>query len=94
MKMVVIARNRSVWVDDGMTIKQAKDEVSDRGMKLSLKLTFMYYGLRYQEDRSFESRYRQEFNLSDKKTLYDIRLHELVQYRDLLVGHRVNRISR
>lgn len=88
-KVSVITRNRTVLLDDSLTIRQAQYEVKKRGLKLSLRLTFQYYGLKYVEDRSFISRYRQEFNLSDKKSMYDIKLHELVLYRDLLIGHEV-----
>lgn len=76
-------------MDESLTIRQAQHEVKKRGLKLSIRLTFQYYGLKYVEDRSFISRYKQEFNLSDKKSIYDIRLHELVQYRDLLIGHEL-----
>ena len=88
-KVSVITRNRTVLLDENLSIRQAQIEVKKRGLRLSLRLTFQYYGLKYVEDRSFISRYRQEFNLSDKKTMYDIKLHELVQYRDTLIGHEV-----
>ena len=89
MLCTVMTRNRTVLLDNRLTIQQAIDRVAERGVKLSLRLTFQYYGLKYVEDRSFVSRYKQEFDLSDKKTLYDIKLHELEIYRDTLVYHRV-----
>lgn len=90
MLCAVITRNRTVLLDNRLTIKEAIEEVEGRGLKLSLRLTFQYYGLKYIEDRSFISRYKQEFNLSETKTMYDIKLHELEIYRDTLVYHRVN----
>ena len=90
MLCAVITRNRTVLLDNRLTMKEAIGEVEGRGLKLSLRLTFQYYGLKYIEDRSFISRYKQEFNLSETKTMYDIKLHELEIYRDTLVYHRVN----
>lgn len=90
MLCAVITRNRTVLLDNQLTLRQAMEEIESRGLKLSIRLTFQYYGLRYVEERSFISKYRQEFNLSNKKTMYDIKLHELELYRDTLIYHRVN----
>ena len=86
MLCTVMARNRTVLLDEKMTLQQAREEVESRGLKLSLRRTFQFYGLHYVEDRSFISRYRDEFNLSETKTMYDIRLWELIKYRDNLIG--------
>ena len=86
MLTTVIANNRTVLLNEVLTIRQAKDEVASKGMRMSLRRTLQFYGLHYVEDRSFISRYRDIFNLSDSKTMYDISLHELRLYKDRLVG--------
>lgn len=85
-KCSVVTRDRTVLLDENITIREVIDEVSIMGFKLSLGRTFQFYGLKYVEDRSFTSRYKQEFNLSDRKTLYDIKLKELRIYKDTLLG--------
>ena len=89
-KCSVIARDRTVQVDESYTIQQAIEFVNSKGLEMSIRKTFLFYGLRYIEDRSFISRYRTDFNLSDSKTLYDIKLKELRLYKDTLIGHPVN----
>lgn len=89
MKCAVVARDRTMMVDESYTIREAIDYISSKGIETSLRRTFQLYGLRYVDDRAFSSKYRQEFNLSSSKTLYDIKLKELKQYRDLLTGHMV-----
>jgi hypothetical protein len=89
MQMAVIARDRTVWMEDCYTIREAMQYLKEKGHTLSLRRTFQFYGLHYNEERSFTSRYRQEFNLSKTKTMYDIRLNELRIYKDTLVGFRV-----
>lgn len=86
MLSTVMTRCRTAMVEDKLTIRQATEELANRGMKLSVSRTFQFYGLHYFDDRSFTSKYRDEFNLSEKKTLYDIKIHELVVFKSLLVG--------
>jgi hypothetical protein len=78
-----------MMVDEACTVKDAINYISSKGFKVSLGRTFQLYGLKYIDDRAFTSKYKQEFNLSESKTLYDIQLKELRQYRDLLTGHKV-----
>lgn len=87
MVSTVMTRCRTALVEDKLTVRQAQEELESRGMKLSLNRTFQYYGLQYFDDKAFTSKYRDDFNLSDKKTLYDIKIHELVVFKSLLVGH-------
>lgn len=89
-KCSVVTRDRTVLLDENMTIRDVIDKVSSMGYKLSLGRTFQLYGLKYIEDRSFTSRYRQEFNLSSSKTLYDIKLKEIRIYKDTLLGFPIN----
>ena len=89
MKCSVVARDRTVYVDDSFTIRETIDYLASKGLEISLRRTLQSYGLRYTEERSFFSRYKSEFNLSDKKTMYDIKLKELKQHRDILVGYPI-----
>lgn len=86
MKRSVVARDRTVLVEDTMTIREVIDKLRDSNQILSLRKTLQYYGLTYVSDRSFTSKYRSEFSLSKDKTLYDIRVKELVLYKDNLIG--------
>lgn len=89
MKCPVVARDRTMQVDESYTIQDAMDYISSKGFEMSLRRTLQLYGLRYVDDRAFSSKYRQEFNLSKTRTLYDIQMKELRQYKDLLTGHMV-----
>ena len=86
MKCAVVTRDRTMLIDDNYTIQQVIDEISSKGYDISLRRTFQLYGLKYVEERSFISRYRQEFGLSKTKSMYDIKLKELRIYRDALIG--------
>lgn len=90
MLCTVITSSRTVLLDDDMTIAQVIDRLKGMGLKFSIRRTLQYYGLRYVEDRSFISRYRSVFGLNKEKSMYDIKLKELMQYRGLLVGYKVN----
>ena len=90
-KCSVVTRDRTVILNDDLTIGQAKERLAASNQKLSLKRTLQLYGLTYVEDRSFTSKYRDVFGLSSSKTLYDIKLKEIRKYRDLLVGMTVRR---
>ena len=91
MKCSVVAKDRTMRIDESYTIRDAREYIASKGMEMSIRRTFQLYGLRYTEERSFYSRYKAEFNLSDKKTMYDIKLKELKQYRDILVGYPIQR---
>ena len=53
--------------------------------KMNLKGTLRYYGLSYVEDRSFFSKYKDDFNLKDMRSLYNLTLGELCDYKDRLI---------
>lgn len=89
-KCSVVTRDRTMLLDEDMSIKEVKEYVESAGYTLSLRRTFQLYGLKYVEDRSFISRYRQEFNLSESKSLYDIKLKELMIYKDTLIGFPIS----
>lgn len=88
-----MARDRTILLDSSLTLKQAREIIESRGYKMSLRKTLNFYGLHYVEDRSFISRYREEFNLyrSSGRKIGDITLKELQLYRDLLIGHMVDK---
>lgn len=90
MLCTVLARNRTVLVDEKYTLGEIKDYIESKNMKFSLRRTLQFYGLKYVDDRAFTSKYKQEFNLSDTKKVLDIKLHELRIYKDNLIGHRVD----
>ena len=92
VKCAVVTRDRTVLLDENYTIRDAIDEISKKGYEISLRRTFQLYGLKYVEERSFTSRYKQEFCLSKSKTLYDIKLKELRIYRDALIGFPIQGI--
>jgi len=80
----VVTRNRTVFLNKNLSLKEVIEKTNDMGLKLSLRRTLQYYGLRYVEDRSFISRYREEFNLLNR-SMYDITLHELLVYKETLI---------
>ena len=85
MMCLVIARDRNVKLDSKYTVKDAIEQVDMLGNKLNLKGTLRYYGLSYVEDRSFFSKYKDDFNLKDMRSLYNLTLGELCDYRDRLI---------
>lgn len=89
MKCSVITKDRTFLLEESYTIRDAIGYIASMGFEVSLRRTFQLYGLKYVDDRAFTSKYRQEFNLSSSKSLYDIKLKELRQYRDILTGHPV-----
>ena len=89
--VAVVSKERTMFFDKDMTLREVIDKAESLGEKISLRRTLRLYGLKFGEERSFVSRYRQEFNLSKTKTMYDIKLKELVLYRDLLIGSPYSR---
>lgn len=86
MKRSVVARDRTVLVDDYLTIRELITELNNRGQTLSLRRTFQLYGIHYVTERSFTSKYKADFHLSREKSMYDIKVWELVAYKDNLIG--------
>ncbi len=89
----IATRTRTFLVDGQMTLREAKKYVEDRGCYFSLKRVLQFYGLHFSEEEAFNFRYRQEFNLSDGRTVYDIKLQELLAYRDFRIGHELKQVS-
>ena len=85
MMCLVVARDRNVKLDSRYTIKDAIEQVEMLGNKMNLKGTLRYYGLSYVEDRSFFSKYKDDFNLKDMRSLYNLTLGELCNYKDRLI---------
>lgn len=83
-KLYVVARDRSVLVDKEMTLKDVVKYLDDNNQVFSLRRTLQLYGLHFVEERSFISRYKQEFNLSPTKSMWDIKVKELELYKQLL----------
>lgn len=84
MNLYVVARDRSVIVDGNLTLREVVKKLHDRGQVLSLRRTLQLYGLTFVEERSFISKYRVEFELSDSKSMWDIKVKELDMYKQSL----------
>lgn len=89
MLCTVITKDRTMLIEDSLTLRQVAEVVHKRGSTLNIRKTFQYYGLQYLNDSSFTYRYAKVFNLTEIKTLKDIKLHELSVYRETLVGYRL-----
>lgn len=88
----IVAHDRTVHLDEELTIREAILELNKRGQVFSLRRTMQLYGLTFVEERSFTSKYRQEFRMiKGQKTMYDIKLKELAEYKSLLIGIPVKR---
>lgn len=85
MMCLVVARDRNVKLDSKYTIKDAIEQVDMLGNKMNLKGTLRYYGLSYVEDRSFFSKYKDCFHMKDMRSLYNITLGELLEYKNKLI---------
>jgi hypothetical protein len=83
-KLYVVARDRSVLVDPNMTIRDVIKYLDSNNQTFSLRRTLQLYGLHFVEERSFSSKYRQVFQLSSTKSMYDIKIKELDQYKQEL----------
>ena len=92
-RLYVVARDRSVLVDPNMTIREVIKYLDDNNQVFSLRRTLQLYGLHFVEERSFTSKYKSEFNLSSKKSMWDIQIKELDLYKQLLftTPFRINR---
>lgn len=86
MKKSVVARDRTVLVDDSLTLREVITQLHEQDQVLSLRRTFQLYGIQFVEERSFVSRYKADFHLSKDKSMYDIKVKELVSYKDNLIG--------
>lgn len=97
MRLVVLCsiatRTRTFLVEGQMTLREAKKYVEGRGCYFSLKRVLQFYGVHFTEEIAFNSQYKQEFNLSDNRTVYDIKLQELLTYRDFRIGHELKQVS-
>jgi hypothetical protein len=91
LKCSVLTKDRTMMIDESYTLKEAMEYIESKGFEISLRRTLQLYGLKFVEERSFTTRYKSEFNLSDSKSMFDIKLKELRLYRDILTGHPVNR---
>lgn len=84
MKYYVVARNRSALVDGNMTLKEVVIHLDSIGHVLSLRRTLQLYGLHYSDEKGFTKRYRGFFELSSKKSMWDIKVRELEMYKQSL----------
>lgn len=89
MTCPVITKDRTVHVDESYTLREVINDLSSKGLHVSLGKTLRFYGLKYTEERAFSSKYKQDFNLSESKSMYDIKMKELRIYKDILIGHSV-----
>lgn len=87
----VLSRNRTVWYDRSITLRDVQIDLKSRDLVLNLTQTLQSYGLHFNDERSFSVRYREEFSLKGGKTMWDITLRELDLYRELLLGVEVIR---
>ena len=85
----VVTNGRTMWYDLGSTLASIIEDIDSRGYAINMTRTFRLYGLKFNDERSFTSRYRGVFGLSKDKAMWDITLREMVRYRDLLVGDSV-----
>ena len=83
-KLYVVARDRSVLVDPNLTIREVIKYLDSNHQVFSLRRTLQLYGLHFVEEKSFSSKYKEEFNLSNKKSMWDITIRELDMYKRLL----------
>ena len=88
-KGCVVSNDRTLWYTDNMSLKEVIADIHDRNLTINVTRTFRIYGLKFNDERSFTSKYRSEFNLSKDKSMWDISLKELILYRDLLIGYSV-----
>ena len=85
-KCSVVARDRTVFVDGEMSIKEVAKYLDSINQVFSLRRTLQLYGLQYVEKRSFVSKYKGTFNL-DNRDMFDITINELDTYKKhLLTG--------
>jgi hypothetical protein len=84
MKLYVVARNRSALVDGNMTLKEVAVYLDSIGHILSLRRTLQLYGLHYAGINGFTKRYGGFFELSSKKTMWNIKIKELEKYKQSL----------
>ena len=87
-KRSVVARDRTVFVDGEMTIREVIKYLDSIDQVFSLRRTLQLYGLHYVEKRSFVSKYKGIFNL-DKRDMFDITIEELDIYKKHLIGMQV-----
>lgn len=90
MLCTVLARDRTILLEDKYTLQGAKEYIERIGYKFSIRKTLNFYGLIYVEDRSFYSKYKREFHLKNKKDIMNITLRELMLYRNTLIGREVD----
>lgn len=84
-KCSVVARDRTVFVDGDMTLRDVAKYLDSIGQIFSLRRTLQLYGLQYVEKRSFVSKYKGYFGL-DKRDMFDITVNELDNYKKHLLG--------
>lgn len=88
-KGCIVSNTRTLWYPENMSLKDTIRDMADKELTMNVTRTLRIYGLKFNDERSFTSRYRGEFNLSRDKSMWDITIKELLLYRDLLVGFSV-----
>lgn len=84
-KRSVVARDRTVFVEGDMTIREVIKYLDSINQVFSLRRTLQLYGIQYVERRSFVSKYKGTFNL-DERDMMDITINELDLYKKYLLG--------
>lgn len=79
-------RDKTYLYDGGLSLGEIKKDLSDKHKKLSLFRTLRLYGLRYTTEETFFRMYKEDFNLSETRSMWDITLHELKQHMDMRIG--------
>lgn len=83
-KFHIVARDRTVLVDGNMTLRDVIRYLDDNGQVFSLRRTLQLYGLHFVDEKSFTSKYRETFELSKTKSIWDIRVKDLALFKQLL----------
>lgn len=82
----VVTNIRTMWYDESLRLAEVVSDVESRGQNVNMTRTLRLYGLKFNDERSFSSKYRGEFGLRDGKTMWDITLKEMKNYMDRLIG--------
>lgn len=85
----VVSNDRTLWYEENMKLGAIVKDARAKELTINITRTLRLYGLKFNDERSFTSKYRGEFNLDGKKSMWDISIKEMIMYRDTLIGFPV-----
>lgn len=87
-KLPVITNKRTMRYPSNYTIRDIENETEEKNIKLNLTKTFKYYGIVLSNESSTNSKYRKLLKENKVKSIYDLQLKQLDEFKNKLIYYK------